>query len=148
MRKSRFCASILGLLVAAAPFSGGLAPLATDDTEPGSDTSSLTQVVPVAPTWDDRMKEIIRRMREKMGDPTANIPVPLRVSATALRAWFDLNGLPPELTANDLQEMSADATDLANCADFDPKPPFGTSYSLIVFLHDVGKDLGKAIDGY
>lgn len=148
MRKSRFCASLLGLLIVGAPFSGGLAPFAMAHADPGMDSATLNQTVPPAQTWDERMAEIIRRMRERMGDPVANVPVPLKTGADALRARLELYGFPPDLTAADLEEMSADATELADCADLEPTPPYGTSYALIVYLHDLGKDLQSATSMY
>ncbi|HZW06518.1 MAG TPA: hypothetical protein VFF65_05295 [Phycisphaerales bacterium] len=148
MRKSRFCAPLLGLLVAATPFSGGLTQpaIAKDDLAAGY--SAASQPLPPADDWDTYIQELIRRLREKMGDPDANTPVPVKSGAVALRLWFDAHGLPPDLTARDLEEMSAAATDLANCAELDPPPPLGTSFSLVVMLHDLGKQIGGALNDY
>lgn len=147
MRKSRFCAPILGLMVAATPFSGGV-PLASAAVPPVSVSVPAATTLPPTQTWDERMQEIIRRVREKLGDMAGNTPVPLKVAAEALRTRFDANGLPSNLTEIDLQEMSADAAELANCAELDPKPPADTSYALVVFLHDLGLALEKAIEQY
>ena len=143
MRKSRFCASLVGVMVAAAPFSGGLAPPASaqDDTA----VHTLIQVGSTDQTWEERMREVIRRLRVKMGDPTANVPAPVKTSAVALRVFYDLHGLAPHLSAADLEEMSADAAELADCADFAPE---GTDYSLVVFMHDLGMDLVKSLAAY
>lgn len=148
MRKSRFCASLLALLVAAIPFSGGFAPMTL--AEPGTNVGlpSATHALPPQQSWEERMRDVIRRLREKLGNPNANTPVPLKDAAIALRSNFDAYGLPAGLTAADLQEMSADAAELANCAELDPKPPADTEYALVVYLHDLGLSLQKAIDSY
>lgn len=148
MRKSRFCASHLALLVAATPFSGGFASFALADPGTGAVSSSVVQATPPQQTWEQHLQERLRRLRVKLGDPAANTPVPLKEAAIALRSNFDAYGLPAGLTAADLQEMSADAAELANCAELDPKPPADTEYALVVYLHDLGLSLQKAIDSY
>ncbi|HYD01739.1 MAG TPA: hypothetical protein VEB22_10980 [Phycisphaerales bacterium] len=148
MRKSRFCAPLLGLLVAAAPLSGGLAQPAVAKEDLVTASSALSQPLPPADDWETYIQELIRRLREKMGDPDANTPVPVKTGAVALQGWFNEHGLPPGLTARDLEEMSAAATDLANCAELDPAPPEDTSFALVVMLHDLGKQIGAALNDY
>ncbi len=148
MRKSRFCASLLVLLATTLPFLGGSASFA--QAEPGRNVvlPPATLTLPPQQTWEERMREVIRRLRVKLGDPDANTPVPLKNAAFALRADLNEYGLPAGLAAGDLQEMSADAADLANCAELDPKPPADTEYALVVYLHDLGLSLQKAIETY
>lgn len=148
MRKSCFCVSLLGLISVTAPFSAGFAPLATVREDPLAGSSSLIQGLPAQQTWEDHFQEIVRRLRAKLGDPSTNTIMSLKTSTVALQAQFALFGLPNGLTAAELSDLELDAIELRDCALTDPKPPLGTDFGLVVFMHDVGVDLLKAIDQY
>lgn len=148
MRKNRFCVSLLGVAVFACPLLLGFAPLATSADEPLTGSYSMYQASPPQQTWDDHFKDLVRRMRAKLGDSADSAQWSLKDSVVALQLRFQLFGLPSDLTAADLNEMELDAVALRDCAQTDPKPPLGTDFGLVVFIHDVGIDLLKAIDQY
>lgn len=130
-------------------FTEGLRSLSpTYAGEPNS-PYTLVQVVPPQSTWEDYMREILKRVHERLGgNPDALAGLPLKSALSVVKLEFALYGLPSGLTPIDLEQIDADAMLLIDCAETDPPPPDGTSYSLIVNLHDLGKQIYTAASDY
>lgn len=91
------------------------------------------------------MREILRRMYLHTGGNPAGVEnISLKSAALLVKTQFAINGLVGGLTAAELAQLDSDAAELAEVAERDPGPPEGTSYSLIVLLHDLGKDIQAA----
>lgn len=117
----------------------------TTQTTSLTDTSTLNQAITPTQTWDDHAEEILRRLYQRLGGnpgDVANKPVKSMALMVSLR--FTIYGLPNGLTADDLAGIESDAQELANCAEWEPGPPDGTSYTLIVLMHDLGKTVYAA----
>lgn len=112
-------------------------------------SGALSAALPPTQVWNERAKELIRRMYQQLGGiPSELDEKPLKTSALMLEAKYTLFGLPPGLTADALAQLERDAHELADCAEWEPGPPDGTSYSLIVLMHDIGKAVHAAAVAY
>lgn len=111
------------------------------------DSPKLVASNPLQGTWEDRVREAIRRLREAGGFPPRP-PKPVKAEVEELRADFDSTGLAPGLTAADLFQVETEATTLMNCAELEEKPPAGTDYALVVSIHNLGKEILNAAINY
>jgi hypothetical protein len=131
----------LGFVVVAAGLVAG-ANAVQDDPTP--QMGAYAQASATSPSWEARMLEHLRRLFIEMGGNPADFDgAPLKTAGAMVSLRFTLFGLPPDLTAGQLAEIEQISAEVAACATWEPGPPEGTSYDLIVFLHD----LGKAING-
>lgn len=106
--------------------------------------------VPIATqTWEEHMKDVIRRLYEQLhGNPADVANKPIKTAATALMLRYSLFGMPEGLTADELAQFERDAQELSQCAEWEPGPTDGISYALVVTLHDLGKTLYSAASMY
>ena len=111
--------------------------------------TSPNQVAVGTQTWDEHMREVIRRLYQQIGGNPAELDgKPIKSATLILTTRFTLFGLPNDLSADDLAQIEKDSLDLAQCAEWEPGPTEGTSYALIVALHDVGKAIYVASLAY
>lgn len=108
-------------------------------------TGASALAVPPTQTWEERLREVLLRVNLKLGgDQAAISALPLKTAAIAVNTQFLLFGLLEGLTASELEQLERDALELADCAEWEPGPPAGTSYGVIVLLHDLGKAVHAA----
>ncbi|MFT3684419.1 MAG: hypothetical protein QM783_05735 [Phycisphaerales bacterium] len=147
MRIQQICAraAVLCVFCAALSIAGGAA---TRADEPVLSQASNTPVEPATETWEEHARELIRRLMFKVNGTPLAAGATLKAEVLALQTQFLLFGLPRGLTADEITQIERDAVELTNCADWDPGPPFGSSYGLIVLMHDVGAAINKSAVNY
>ncbi|MBY0308463.1 MAG: hypothetical protein K2Q09_06950 [Phycisphaerales bacterium] len=104
---------------------------------------------PPCSTWEDHLKQLLRQMYQTLGGDLADLDRLDAKSATmAVQARLTLFGLPSGLNADALASIENHGVELANVADWNPPPPEGTSYGLIVLIHDLGKTIVAMVENY
>lgn len=138
---------VAGCAVTALFIASGTTAVQADP--PPLSTALVQVVVPPTESWEDHARELIRRTLERLGGNAIGInQLPVKSAVSALSLQFTLFGIPSGLNADEITQLEADAAELAGCADWDPGPPEGTSYSLIVQIHDLGKAIYTAAELY
>lgn len=132
----------IGFVVVAAGLVAGVNAVQDDPTP---QMGAYAQSTVPSQSWNERMLDRIRRLYIEIGGNPADLEdKTIKVASTMVSLRFTLFGLPHDLTADRLTEIERLSAEIATCAEWEPGPPDGTSYALVVNLYSLGKTINAA----